>query len=199
MLQTYDLSSCLNRCIEKFHSFSWVKVFNLLNLPLIIQNFKNCWSNGYILRCCQYQIILTQLLKLTTTSSHRTNAQSICVTLTVKDILWILPKTEELKVEFFSPLHIFTYLLSPFACLDSPLIRHFTWKKFSSLNLFLVELSLEFFHPSQTLSLKESETKEKQSCVVLFCIHRHQSSSAEQPSTLYSLFHLSGNAPQWPL
>ena len=174
------------------------KSFQSVKCPLIIQNFKNCWSNGYILRCCQYQIILTQLLKLTTTSSHRTNAQNICVTLTVKDILWILPKTEELKVEFFSPLHIFTHFLSPFACF-TPYNTFHLKEVLITESLSLVELSLEFFHPSQTLSLKESETKEKQSRVVLFCIHRNQSSSAEQPSTLYSLFHLSGNAPQWPL
>ena len=161
------------------------KSFQSVKCPLIIQNFKNCWSNGYILRCCHYQIILTQLLKLTTTSSHRTNAQSICVTLTVKGILWIW-RTQSWILLTFAHLYVFSFSFCLFGFtsyktfhLEEVLITE---------SLSLVELSLEFFHPSQTiLSLKEGETKEKEARVFLFCIHRNQSSSAGR-TAFYFIF-----------
>ena len=68
----------------------------------------------------------------------------------------------------FSPLHIFTYLLSPFACLDSPLIKHFTWKKFSSLNLCPWLSSVLSFSIHPKLSVWK-RAKLKRKSLVLFC------------------------------
>ena len=91
----------------------------------------------------------------------------------------------------FSPLHIFTYLLSPFACLDSPLIRHFTWKKFSSLNLcpWLSSVLSFSIHPKLSVWRR---AKLKRKSLVLFCF-AFTGIKAPLPSSLllyipYSIF-----------
>ena len=64
--------------------------------------------------------------------------------------------------------HLYIFLLSPFACLDSPLIKHFTWKKFSSLKLcpWLSSVSSFSIHPKPSVWKR---VKLKRKSLVLFC------------------------------